>query len=296
MPYDDLHCSFDKVTRCVELGIHVLVDDSPVNIARARDAGIVAATIVHPWNVELVERDGVIGAPDWTGAAGEARPRARPDRLTDGAPTTASAAGRRSGCDGAAACVSWRSGPGSCRRARPTRRPSRACSTGWPPGAAARWLIGVHEGAASLVLVAGLPQGADLHLVDPFGEARWWEPADEHAVKALVGRAAKRRGGPRLHWHVAPSPSVASDWSTPVDLVFIDGDHSREACRLDWDALEPALRSGGRGGLPRRPRWRSGADRGGDRAVRRRRPARAGGSWPSATRSSPSSGSPAGSA
>ena len=67
MPYDDLHCSFDKVTRCEELGIHVLVDDSPVNIARARDAGIVAATIIHPWNVELVERDGVIGAPDWTG-------------------------------------------------------------------------------------------------------------------------------------------------------------------------------------------------------------------------------------
>ena len=32
MPYDDLHCSFDKVTRCVELGIDVLVDDSPVNI------------------------------------------------------------------------------------------------------------------------------------------------------------------------------------------------------------------------------------------------------------------------
>ena len=34
MPYDDLHCSFDKVPRCVELGIDVLVDDSPVNIAR----------------------------------------------------------------------------------------------------------------------------------------------------------------------------------------------------------------------------------------------------------------------
>ena len=43
MPYDDLHCSFDKVTRCVELGIDVLVDDSPVNIVRAREAGIVPA-------------------------------------------------------------------------------------------------------------------------------------------------------------------------------------------------------------------------------------------------------------
>jgi uncharacterized protein len=67
MPVDDLHCSFDKVSRCIELGVHVLVDDSPANIARARDAGIVAATIIHPWNEDLVRRDGVIGARDWHG-------------------------------------------------------------------------------------------------------------------------------------------------------------------------------------------------------------------------------------
>jgi uncharacterized protein len=66
MPFDDLHCSFDKVSRCVELGIDVLIDDSPVNIARARARGIVPATIVHPWNREVVERDGVIGGADWS--------------------------------------------------------------------------------------------------------------------------------------------------------------------------------------------------------------------------------------
>jgi hypothetical protein len=65
MPYDDLHCSYDKIARCVELGIDVLVDDSPVNLRRARAEGIVAATIVHPWNEALVEEDGVIGAADW---------------------------------------------------------------------------------------------------------------------------------------------------------------------------------------------------------------------------------------
>jgi uncharacterized HAD superfamily protein len=67
MPYDDLHCSFDKVTRCTELGIDVLVDDSPVNIVRASEAGIVPATILHPWNREVVERDGVVAAADWVG-------------------------------------------------------------------------------------------------------------------------------------------------------------------------------------------------------------------------------------
>jgi uncharacterized HAD superfamily protein len=65
MPYDDLHCSYDKVTRCVELQIDVLVDDSPVNLAGALENGIRGATIVHPWNAGLVGEDGIIGARDW---------------------------------------------------------------------------------------------------------------------------------------------------------------------------------------------------------------------------------------
>jgi uncharacterized protein len=65
MPYDDLHCSYDKVARCIELEIDVLVDDSPLNLANARQAGIAAATIVHPWNEELVARGEAIGARDW---------------------------------------------------------------------------------------------------------------------------------------------------------------------------------------------------------------------------------------
>jgi uncharacterized protein len=65
MPFDDLHCSYDKVTRCVELGIDVLVDDSPVNLERALEQGIATATIVHPWNAALVESGRVTGARDW---------------------------------------------------------------------------------------------------------------------------------------------------------------------------------------------------------------------------------------
>jgi uncharacterized protein len=65
LPYDDLHCSFDKVTRCVELEIDLLVDDSPVNLQRAREAGIAGATIFHPWNEEIAGEDGVTGARTW---------------------------------------------------------------------------------------------------------------------------------------------------------------------------------------------------------------------------------------
>jgi uncharacterized HAD superfamily protein len=65
MPYDDLHCSYDKIARCVDLGIDVLVDDSPVNLVRAREQGILGATIVHPWNAQLAAEDGVVAARDW---------------------------------------------------------------------------------------------------------------------------------------------------------------------------------------------------------------------------------------
>jgi len=39
--YDDLHCSYDKVSRCVELEIDVLIDDSPVTLVRAIENGMV---------------------------------------------------------------------------------------------------------------------------------------------------------------------------------------------------------------------------------------------------------------
>jgi uncharacterized HAD superfamily protein len=65
LPYDDLHCSWDKVTRCSEIDIDVLIDDSPQNILRAQEAGIVPATIAHPWNRELCREEGVICAADW---------------------------------------------------------------------------------------------------------------------------------------------------------------------------------------------------------------------------------------
>jgi len=69
LPYDELYCSFDKVTRCQEIAIDVLIDDSPVNLQRAIDAGIVGATLLHPWNREVCETEDVVCADDWPGLA-----------------------------------------------------------------------------------------------------------------------------------------------------------------------------------------------------------------------------------
>lgn len=66
VPFDDVHCSSDKVSRCVELGIELLIDDSPVNIAAAIDRKIATATILHPWNRDICEVEDVVAAHDWS--------------------------------------------------------------------------------------------------------------------------------------------------------------------------------------------------------------------------------------
>jgi hypothetical protein len=65
LPCDDLCCSWDKVTRCAELQIDVLIDDSPLNLTTALERGIAAATLTHPWNRDVCEEEDVIAAADW---------------------------------------------------------------------------------------------------------------------------------------------------------------------------------------------------------------------------------------
>jgi uncharacterized protein len=72
--HDDLHCSMDKISRCVGLGIDVLVDDAPDNLRGALKHGIVPATIAHPWNRDVCEEEGVLCAPDWAGLAARLDP------------------------------------------------------------------------------------------------------------------------------------------------------------------------------------------------------------------------------
>ena len=67
LPFDELYCSYDKVARCREIAIDLLVDDSPVNLRRAMDEGMLGATILHPWNRGIAAREDVVAAADWPG-------------------------------------------------------------------------------------------------------------------------------------------------------------------------------------------------------------------------------------
>jgi predicted O-methyltransferase YrrM len=111
--------------------------------------------------------------------------------------------------------------------------------------------IGVYEGSSALEFMRVMAPGSELHLIDPFvDESGWALPAGwgatETATKRVVERAARGDRGPRIHWHVKRSQYVGRLWGGgPVDLVFIDGDHSPAAVREDWDVWHEHVRPGG---------------------------------------------------
>jgi uncharacterized HAD superfamily protein len=74
LPYDELYCSDDKVARCREIGIDLLIDDSPENLSRAIEAGMLAATLLHPWNRELCDEEDVITGETWPELARKLEP------------------------------------------------------------------------------------------------------------------------------------------------------------------------------------------------------------------------------
>lgn len=117
-------------------------------------------------------------------------------------------------------------------------------------GAACVVEIGVYEGSSAVVLCGALTPGSELHLIDPFGVPVGSSlPAGWRAAGFASRRAVRRHGGedgPRVQWHIARSQDVGRAWRGPeVDVVFIDGDHSLEGVREDWEVWHPHVRPGG---------------------------------------------------
>lgn len=49
---------------------------------------------------------------------------------------------------------------------------------------------------------------------------------------------------PNVEKHIMPSARFAETWRDPIDLLFIDADHRKEAVLADFDALAPFVREG----------------------------------------------------
>jgi len=92
--------------------------------------------------------------------------------------------------------------------------------------------IGVAEGASAAAIRQEMAPDGTLYLIDPFHLGRWkYLNGMKRAARSAVGTS--RRG--RVVWIEKFSQDAVSAWRTPIDFLFIDGDHREAAVHRDWD-------------------------------------------------------------
>ncbi|WP_344561743.1 class I SAM-dependent methyltransferase [Streptomyces axinellae] len=120
--------------------------------------------------------------------------------------------------------------------------------------------VGTYCGRSTLLLAdaaraAGVPALTVDHHRGSEEQQPGWEYHDPEVVDPVVGRMdtlpAFRRTlhGAGLEEHVVAlvgrSPQVAAVWGSPLGLVFIDGGHTEEHARADYEGWTPHLAPGG---------------------------------------------------
>jgi predicted O-methyltransferase YrrM len=91
--------------------------------------------------------------------------------------------------------------------------------------------------------------------IDPFTGSPEHQEGQGHEVAAIVNEGSTHRifleniANMGVDDHILPivakSEEAVTDWNKPIRLLFIDGDHSYEASRLDFELWSPFVVSGG---------------------------------------------------
>jgi len=112
---------------------------------------------------------------------------------------------------------------------------------------------------AGTILLAGpreLRRSGKVHCVDPFdcsGDS-FSAPQYRQILARLGGGSLRERFDEnirlagltqRVEVHRGTAGEVAANWNTPIDLLVLDGDHSRRGARLAYESWVPYLKPGG---------------------------------------------------
>ena len=110
------------------------------------------------------------------------------------------------------------------------------------PGAKTIVEIGVFEGASTALLAVNADRDATIYGIDPMFPGRlgicWGEIVAKHVTKS-------ERSTGRVRLVKRMSYEASNQVAGPVDFMFIDGDHSLEGIRRDWETWAPRIRPGG---------------------------------------------------
>jgi predicted O-methyltransferase YrrM len=85
-----------------------------------------------------------------------------------------------------------------------------------------------------------------LYAIDPHTNTDWNDSGAEDASLPAFRRNIAAMGlEPYIEIIRADSRSAARDWTRPIDLIFIDGDHSHQGVKADWELFSPFLTASG---------------------------------------------------
>ncbi len=91
--------------------------------------------------------------------------------------------------------------------------------------------IGVAEGASACALREAMPGDGALTLIDPYHLSRF---RALNSLQRAAHSAVRKFGSSRTVWIQKFSHQAVQEWNSPIDLLFIDGDHDLSAVHQDW--------------------------------------------------------------
>lgn len=101
--------------------------------------------------------------------------------------------------------------------------------------------LGVFEGATSLVLRKAMSTEGKLWCIDPFPRGRF---GISYQYLIALREVNKSING-KVEFIQKLSHEAVQGWHESIDMLFIDGDHSYEAVRRDWNNWTPFVKEGG---------------------------------------------------
>jgi predicted O-methyltransferase YrrM len=102
--------------------------------------------------------------------------------------------------------------------------------------------IGVAEGASACALREAMPGDGVLTLIDPYHLSRF---RALNALQRAAHSAVAKFGSSRTVWIQKFSHQAFVEWNSPIDLLFIDGDHELSAVLQDWKEWSSFVVPGG---------------------------------------------------
>lgn len=134
---------------------------------------------------------------------------------------------------------------GLARPSTQTTEDERACLARHATGKCRLAEVGVWHGVTTCVLRRVMAPDAVLFAIDPYQVGRLGVSFPKSIARREVAQV--RRG--RVHWlHMTGADAarhLAENHLGPVDFVFIDGDHTYNGLRADWQGWAPLVAPGG---------------------------------------------------